>query len=469
MSMNEPVEDREHPAEPPPAPRPFYRRFRTPVKMMALGVLTLLLLIPLGMVEGVLRERLQRRDAAVQELSAAWGSRQEVIGPVLVVPYRYRNIVRRETVINGKSTFTDEMQTTTAQAYFLPSLFHVEGTLDPRTLRRGIYQAVVYNGALRVSGTFDVPSLEEWSVSPGDILWDESYVAIGISDLRGAQDSLTLNWGDRKVSLVPATGVSELTSGVRAPLKGVPPMTEPVLFQMDLALSGSSGIRFTPVGHRNEVKLKSAWPDPSFQGAILPAERNVSAEGFEAVWKSSYYGRTYPQQWTSGSPNRVTKKDLLASSFGVELLSVVDQYRLVERTIKYGVLFIVLVFTAFFLFEMLMKIRIHTFQYTLVGVALCLFYLALLSLSEFLVFGWAYVLGAAACSALITLYCAKVLRSGRRALVVAAELSIIYSILFVILRLQDYSLLLGTAGLFVALGIVMYVTRNVDWYARDEE
>jgi len=154
--------------------------------------------------------------------------------------------------------------------------------------------------------------------------------------------------------------------------------------------------------------------------------------------------------------------------FGVDLLTVVDGYRHVERSIKYGILFLALVFTAFFLFEMLARIRVHPFQYTLVGAALCLFYLALLSLSEIISFGFAYLVGAAAASLLIVGYSAQVLRSFRRALLIGGELAAIYSCLYIILRLQDYALLFGTAGLFLALAIVMFVTRQVDWYARDE-
>lgn len=449
--------------------KPMFGRIRTPIKMMILGTLTLLLLIPLGLVKGVLHERLQRRDAAVYELSATWGYRQEIAGPVLVVPCQYRTTFQRQIMVNGNTTFTDEVKTHTANAYFFPSSYSVKGTLDPHILYRGIYEAVVYQGALSISGSFDPPSFEDWSIAPDDVLWNDAYIAIGISDLRGAQKSLTFNWNNREIELVPATGTSELASGVRAHLKGTPRPTEATEFHMDVTLNGSAGIRIAPVGERNEIHLSSTWSDPSFQGAILPSQRTVSDEGFEATWKSSYYGRPYPQKWLSTGTTRITANDISASSYGVDLISMVDHYRLVERTIKYGILFIVLVFTAFFLFEMLTRIRIHPFQYTLVGFALCLFYLALLSLSEFISFGPAYAAGTAACTIMISLYCANVLRSGWNALMIAAKLSAIYAVLFVILRLQDYSLLLGTTGLFAALAIVMFATRKIDWYARDEE
>jgi inner membrane protein len=237
---------------------------------------------------------------------------------------------------------------------------------------------------------------------------------------------------------------------------------------MDLSLNGSSSIRFTPAGRQTTVRLASAWPDPKFEGAFLPAERTVDAKGFAADWAISYYGRTFPQQWTDreGGDSPFEPLAISGAQFGVSLLSPVDQYRLVERSIKYGLLFIVLVFTAFFLFEVLGRVRVHPFQYTLVGAALVLFFLLLLALSEVRSFATAYLAGAAACTGLIAAYAATALRSARRAGVVALELAVIYGMLYVILQQQDYALLLGAIGLFIALALVMFTTRRLDWYAR---
>jgi inner membrane protein len=234
---------------------------------------------------------------------------------------------------------------------------------------------------------------------------------------------------------------------------------------MPVTLNGSRSIRFAPVGVNNDVRLTSTWPDPSFQGAFLPIDRKVGPEGFSAHWQASYYGRSYPQQWTDGAP--LNSGSFTSSLFGVDLVPVLDSYRHVERATKYGILIIALLFTAFFLFEVLSAVRIHPFQYTLVGIALCLFYLGLLALSEVTSFSIAYWTGAAVSSLMIALYSIKALQSGRRACMVASGLALVYAFLFVILRLQDYALLVGTSGLFLVLAIVMYVTRNVDWYVRD--
>jgi inner membrane protein len=219
---------------------------------------------------------------------------------------------------------------------------------------------------------------------------------------------------------------------------------------------------------QNEATLKSNWPDPGFRGAFLPAERSVRPDGFDAKWKVSYYGRDYPQSWTSRTGNeRFTTQAVSNSLFGAQFLSILDAYRYVERSIKYGVLFLVLVFTAFFLFEVTARQKIHPFQYLMVGAALCLFYLLLLSISEFIGFSWAYLVAAVASTLLITWYCRFFLGGGVRAFMIGTGLAGVYLFLYITLRQQDYALLMGAIALFVVLAIVMYVTRKVDWYARD--
>jgi inner membrane protein len=235
-----------------------------------------------------------------------------------------------------------------------------------------------------------------------------------------------------------------------------------------LDFNGSEGIFFAPFGVQNEATLKSNSPDVGFRGAFLPAERSLRPDGFDAKWKISYYGRDYPQSWTSRTGNeRFTTQAVSNSLFGAQFLSILDAYRYVERSIKYGVLFLVLVFTTFFLFEVTARQKIHPFQYLMVGAALCLFYLLLLSISEFIGFSWAYLIAAVASIALITWYCRFFLGGGVRTLMIGAGLTGVYTFLYITLRQQDYALLMGAIALFIVLAIVMYVTRKVDWYARD--
>lgn len=457
---------------PPPLPPPAASWMsNTLVRMGILFVLILLSLIPLTLIEGVLSERLQRRNNAVAGITATWGSTQTICGPVLVVPYRYRVTTQRSQLVNGQYVQVPVTETLTAQAFFLPDDLQVTGDIKPSLLHRGIYRAVVYGGALQLSGRFAKPSFDEWKVDPADILWDEAVVTVAVTDLRGAKETVSLAWGDRKLAMSPCARVSDFVSGVHTKIgKAEWASDAPVPFSIGLTLNGSTGIRFVPVGQQTTVTLSSTWADPSFTGAFLPTERRVSDSGFDATWKVSYYGREFPQQWTTrDTPARLTTATAQNSAFGVDLIEVVDTYRYIERAIKYGILFVVLVFAAFFLYEMLAPLRVHPLQYTLVAMALCIFYLALISLSEIIGFGWAYLASAAAATLMLMCYSIAVLKCLRRALLIGGELALIYGFLYVILRLQDYSLLFGTAGLFVALASIMYFTRKIDWYARDRQ
>lgn len=455
---------------PPPLPRAYSWISSTPGRLAILLVLALLFLIPQGLIQGVLSERLQRRDAAVTGITATWGASQTLCGPVLVIPYRYRATSHRSQVVNGLSTQVPVTETQTAYAHFLPEDLQVTGELRPSVLHRGIYQAVVYGGTVKLAGTFAKPSFEDWHVEPADIVWEEAVLTMAVSDLRGAKETIMVTWDGRSLPMAPCSRMAEFPSGVHVKLgKAGWESGASVPFTLELSLNGSTGIRFVPVGQQTRVSLTSPWADPSFAGAFLPVDRKVGADGFEATWKVSYYGRNFPQQWSSReTPLRLTAAMAQEAAFGVDLIEAVNHYRYVERATKYGLLFVVLVFTAFFLYEILAPLRIHPLQYALVATALCLFFLALLSLSEVIGFGRAYLVSAAAATLMVTGYSMAVLKQAGRALLIGVELGVIYGFLFVILRLQDYSLLFGTAGLFLALGLVMYLTRNIDWYARDQ-
>ncbi len=457
------------PVPPPVPPRPVppraTRSFGVLVRMATVFLLVLLLLIPLGLIRSVLRERLQRRDEAVAGITSTWGGNQVLVGPVLVVPYRYTQKTLKDRVVNGRVERVEAEEPATARAFFLPASLTVTGTLGARELHRGIYDTVVYDGAFELTASFEPPAFDGWGVAPGDVQWADASIHLSVTDLRGTKEALVLLAGDRAFDFVPGTRLPGFSSGVHARTPDLFDAQEAVTCRVAVTLNGSAGLRIAPVGRDNAVELASGWPHPSFQGAFLPESREVRPDGFDARWRVSYYGRSFPQQWTDRREAAgLDPAAVHGALFGVDLASTVDAYRSVERSIKYGILFVVLVFTAFFLFEVLARVRVHPFQYALVGVALCLFYLGLLSLSEFVAFGRAYAAAAAASSLLVTLYSAKALRSGRRSVLVAAILAGIYGFLFVTLRLQDYSLLMGTAGLFAVLGIVMYVTRNIDWY-----
>ena len=460
------------PDAPPPLPKsqPFFsRRSSTMFKLLGVGALILLMLIPLVMIEGVLSDRLARRNEAVADITASWGKEQNIIGPVLVVPYvHHGTVVRSVTLPDGRVETREVAETTMAFAYFLPDTLEITGDVQTQTLHRGIYDAAVFRGLINLSGKFPVPDMAALKIDPKDVLWKDAAVTLAVSDLRGTREGLVLDWGGKKIQLQPGSQLPGYTTGVTAPLASDQPIAAPAAFAITLDLNGSSGIYFAPFGIQNVVALKSNWPDPAFHGAFLPAERNVRLDGFDANWKVSYYGRDYPQKWTSRSGNeRFTTTAVSNSLFGAQFLQILDAYRYVERSIKYGVLFFVLVFTTFFLFEVTARQKIHPLQYLMVGAALCLFYLALLSASEFIGFSLSYLIAAVAATGLITWYCSHFLGGGMRTLMIGGGLLGVYTFLYITLRQQDYALLMGTIALFIVLALVMYVTRKVDWYARD--
>jgi inner membrane protein len=457
---------------PPPLPKSqpsFTRRHSTIIKLIGVGGLVLVLLIPLAMISDVLNDRLTRRNEAVAEITSSWGKEQTVLGPVLGIPYQYRYKTVKEIPLGGDKVERREVEETAiASAYFLPETLDVTGDVQTQNLHRGIYEAAVFRAQVVLTGKFATPDFGALKIDTKDVQWKDAFVTIAINDLRGTREALVLEWGGAKKPLLPGSQLPGYTTGATAMIGGAAPMAGPVQFSIPLDFNGSDGIFFAPFGMQNEATLKSNWPDPGFRGAFLPAERTVRADGFDAKWKISYYGRDYPQQWTGKTGNeRFNTRSVSESRFGVQFLSILDAYRYVERSIKYGVLFLVLVFTTFFLFEVTARQKIHPFQYLMVGAALCIFYLLLLSVSEFIGFSYAYLIAAIASTGLITWYCRFFLGGDVRTLMIGAGLAGVYTFLYITLRQQDYALLMGAIALFIVLAVVMYVTRKVDWYARD--
>lgn len=439
--------------------RGWLRRRALFFKVAGVGLIGLLLLIPLGMVNSTMHERRSRQWEAVQSITETWGGEQRFGGPVLVVPYTHKVQTTEMRVIDGRSREVTVDKELRGQAFFLPERLAVDGEITPSIRERGIYKTPVYAARLSVAGRFAAPSFDFVTAREVQPLWEQAHVSFLISDLRGARQDLALNWNGDAVALLPGARMPGAESGVHARVRLA--AGEAREFSLEIGLNGSGGLRFLPLGRQTEVRLASTWADPSFGGAYLPAEREVGAAGFKATWNVSYYGRSFAQQWVGGGADDPGVPKMEATSFGVNLMEPVNAYRTVERAIKYGVLFIVLVFTTFFLFEAVCGLRLNALNYLLVGAALCLFYLGALALSEFLVFGVAYAIAAAVSTGLIALYARRVLRGGGRAWLVAGMLGGVYGYLYFVLRMEDFSLLAGTGALFVVLAAVMYATRRL--------
>jgi len=437
---------------------PEKRRLRdsTGFKMIAIGGLVVLLLIPLGMVGSLIGEREIRQSAAASEVAATWGKSQLLSGPVLTVPYRQ----------HGKNEKGDET-VWISYARFLPAMLKVDGRVLPERRHRGIFETVVYRADLHWTGSFARPGFEGWPIAPEDILWKEAYLSMGVPDLRGLRSGVVIRWAGRPLQFQPGGAEENLwDSGLRVPLPDLAAgkKEDAYTFDFDLGINGSQELKVAPTGQQTTVALSSPWPSPSFSGAFLPESSRVTPQGFQARWNVSGFARSYPQQWRHEEAEKMALKAALeASAFGVDLFLPVDAYQKTERSVKYGVLFLILTFLTFFLYEVFSGVPLHPMQYFLVGSALCVFYLLLLSISEHAPFGLAYLAAATATVLLIGGYSAAVLHGRLRALLMTIVLGVLYGYLYVLLQLEDYALLLGSVGLFVILALVMFLTRRIDW------
>jgi len=446
------------------------------LRLLMLGFLALVLLIPIGMVRDVISEREARRNEAAQNVAASWGGTQRVAGPRLVVPF----VVRwRETLDDGKQVERERRDA----AVFLPETLDVSGTLETQLLRRGIFEVPVYRAKLSLSGGFGAVDFAPLGIVPSEVLWDRAELVVDLSEVR-AIDEIALDWNGAKLAFEPGGGAAmPYAAAVHVPIGTR--ANSPAKFSVTLIARGSESLAIAPLGERTTARLESGWPSPSFTGAWLPAEREVRADdlGFSASWQVASIGRGFPQSWLAADEPVRRARDGEGSddsdyrevselahqrafdptSFGVRLLKPVDAYRMAERSAKYAVLFVALTFATLWLFEVLAKAPLHSVQYLLVGAALCLFFLLELSLAEHLGFGFAYAIASAGIVGLVGGYAWAVLRGAGRAGVVAGVVTTLYAYLYVVITNEDYALLAGAIGLFAALAAVMWLTRRVDW------
>jgi inner membrane protein len=434
------------------------RNWSTAFKMILIGVLLLVFLIPLQMIRSLIEDRNITRLEAEGEVITKWGGEQIIAGPVLIVPY-----LRRERVEE------DKVEEYLEKAYFLPDTLDITGSVHTEMRNRGIFEVTVYTTDLRVSGTFSDPDFGDWRIEQRDIFWEDAVVAVELPDMRGLQEGVDLQWDSRIIAFSAGRGEFGLFGGeIRAPLKNgaLWPASRNTgsvhEFAFDLHLQGGRSLSFVPLGQQTRVRLVSAWPSPSFDGAFLPGERSLDEQGFTAEWYVLSLNRGYGQRWLEG---QVEPHALVESIFGVELMIPVDTYMKSLRSVKYGILFVLLPFLIFFLFEVASARKVHPLQYLLVGFAVCLFYLLLVSVSEHLSFDWTYLLSSVATTALITFYSSAVLAAWRRAWIMSLVLASGYLFLYAALKSEDYALLIGSLGLFVILAGVMVLTRRIDWYS----
>lgn len=454
----------------------FLERYATTIKLVIIGILTLVLLIPLLMIQSLINERQTTRQNAIEEITSKWGGKQTIAGPCFVIPYT-------------RTLMKDEIQTVVEQnLLLLPETLEVSANATVERRKRGIYDASVYGSDIVLKGTFDMQALENSGISLSQIKWDEIRLILGISDLKGIKEisplqiagnnvnfepgiparNLSLGFGsstvaEKQVATKEKTGSlfgqgmnSKITFDIKdsqIPFKSLP-------FSLSLKLNGSQGFYVVPVGKVTKMHLKSDWTSPGFDGNFLPDSHHIDQNGFTADWKILDINRSYGQ--IINGDDDASMSQMADSRFGVQFVQSVDQYLQNMRAVKYGVLIILLTFVAVFFMEMIRKNAVHPFQYLLIGLALVLFYSLLLSLSEILGFSPAYLIAATMTTILISIHLSSILRSAKQGWLVGALLAILYVFIFMLIHMESYALLAGSLGLFVILALVMYLSKKLN-------
>ncbi|WP_422505497.1 cell envelope integrity protein CreD [Stenotrophomonas sp. GZD-301] len=425
------------------------------LRFAIVGGLILLLLIPLALIKGVINEREAYRNEAYQRVAQSRAGAQTLTGPIRVVPWTE---TREVEVVDAAGTKKKEKQVEQGEWLQMPSKLQVDGRMQPDERRVGLFRVPVYSWNATITAEF---ADDDYPAKDGRV-YGTPYLTVGIADVRGLVGSPQLQVDGKALDLLPDPGpVRNISTGLHVDLAAFDDNRGGVLkastVELTLVLDGSRSLAVVPVGDDSRIALRSPWPHPLFGGSFLPNQRKVDAQGFDAQWAVSSLASRAQQQLRSAG-------DVEIESVSVELVNPVDVYTQADRASKYGILFIVLTFVGFILFELIKHLRIHPLQYLMVGLGLAVFFLLLLSLSEHIPFWMAYAVSAVACIGVQAVYLSGVLHSWKRGLGFAAMLSVLYGALYGLLISENNALLMGSLLLFAVLASAMWITRRVDWY-----
>jgi inner membrane protein len=443
------------------------------IKLGIITAIALLLLIPIALVKDKIAERASFKQIARDEITRSWTGAQQLMTPVLVLPYVIQQQVPPQSSSQENAAPANAAaRQVTCRTLLIPVAVDFSARLQTEERSKGIYRVPVYSSAIEISGHFDraAISAQKAAISqlPGFVRLQPPYLALVISDPRGIGDSPKLSWDGEPVPFIPGSGIAGASEGVRALLAGT---ADPISsqssgaelpFELKLTLKGMESLRLIPAGLDTQFNLRSNWSHPKFDGAFLPVAKDIDNTGFSAQWKINQFSSNIQARMARCAAGHC--KSLSDSGFGVSLIEPVDIYVQADRSTKYGLLFVGLSFIAFFMFEVLHSLRIHAIQYSLVGLAIAVFYLLLISLSEHISFAKSYGIAATACVSLLGYYVKYVLGGMKGALLFCGMLSTLYLVLYVIIQAEDFALLGGSVLVFAVLAIVMAMTRNIDWY-----
>ena len=418
-------------------------------KSIITGVLILVLLIPAAFISNLVSERKARQADVVTEVSQKWAQSQLLTGPYIYLPYK--------TVHLDKDKKEFEVL---HELIILPETLEVDGNVSHEVRKRSIYKVLLYRAALTNLGQFEfkIPR----GIDKNNIQWQDAKICYGLSDFKGIEEKMVIQFNGNNFELSP--GLPTLKLDQKGLSASIPLSADnegiPNSFKMDLKIKGSEQLNFQPYAGNSRFSIKSDWRNPSFDGSDLPSQRAVNDSGFIATWNFNKANLPF------GTVLNDFKLEPGSLSFGVTLVQPADGYAKTDRSIKYAILFIGLTFSLFFIIELLQKKPIHPVQYVLIGLALIIFYTLLLSMSEFISFDLSYLVAALATVMLISFYAYGHFKSAKTASVFGSVLVLLYGFTFVLIRLEDTALLLGSVGLFIILALAMYVSRKINWYGQ---
>ncbi|MEH5114302.1 cell envelope integrity protein CreD [Klebsiella variicola] len=410
-----------------------------------------LLSLPLMMVRELINERADYRSEVVDAIEQSTSGSQKLAGPLIAIPVT-ETLTRMENQkeVNYQRSWV---------YYWLPESLAVTGKQTVESRRVGIYSGQVWHNALQIKASFDPLRLA--ALRKTNIVLGPPRLVVSVGDARGIGAIHAPEVNGNVLSVEPGLGISGDGAGIHMPMPALAEDNKPLEIAFSLDLNGTGEFSLVPIGRNSELQLTSNWPHPGFLGSFLPTQREVSAAGYRAHWQSS---------WFANDMGSYFKDDMeipwsRLPAFSADVMSLADQYQLTDRATKYAILLIGLTFMAFFVFESLTRRPLHPMQYLLVGLSLVLFYLVLLALSEHVGFTAAWLAASLSGAVMNGVYLQAVLRGWRNSLLFVAALLLLDGVMWFLLHSEDSALLLGTGVLALALSVLMFLTRRVDWYA----
>lgn len=429
-------------------------------RMIVVGFLLFVLLIPLEFVKTLITERSFRQQEVIQEINEKWGNEVLLSGPILKIPYK--TYKEEKVYIPETKSYEFKSEEIINFAYLFPEELNIDSkvTTKEEPLKRSIYESVVFTSEIAVNGNFQIIDFTNKDILQKDIIWDKISVLIKTSNLKGIRNTIEINLAEETLAMTPKYSQAYLNTietqyVSNFPMEG----TKTIPFSFNIKVTGSESLKFIPIGKETHVSMVSNWHSPSFDGKYLPDDgsREITKDGFKSTWKVLQINRQFQQEFFNELP------DLEEFAFGAKLIIPVDQYQKSERTAKYGFMVIGLTLLVFLLIQLVSKIYIHPFQYIMIGLALVMFYTLLISITEHSSFFKAYAIASASVLGLITLYSRAILKGFKFPLLVCTSLASLYGFIYIIIQLENYALLVGSIGLFIILAIIMFASRKIDW------